>query len=442
MIKREIKKRNGKTRTIYAVNRQEADQYRSLLPDLGSKARNMAPDAHGFIAGRSPVTNAMVHIGWTYTLSMDIENFFDSIKPHMVAKHLSKQEIETCFIDGAPRQGIPTSPAIANIAGAAMDIAIRRSLRKVGLDDGEYAYSRYADDINVSYNIEGRHHEIRSAVRGAVHQCGFKVATHKTRLQCSRHGRRVICGVAIDADGSIHPTRAFRRRLRCALHSDPDAPETRGMIEWSQLRPPKNDHGERSTWFREACKLAEHGHARMPKSAAQVHKSIPEMDLGGNVFITNDPVYFVGMSSFTTGWTTCMAPNKRKWRGFKKWMQLRGTSIAVLLDEETKTIASVTRRVMRARCLVHRVSETTGGPDGQGMIVSDRIFGVGAAQYELEMRLAEYGIIRAIQASKSGATGKRIVGHVSARGTTPFTDQVSQWTETINGRIVWGVRLL
>jgi hypothetical protein len=243
---------------------------------------------HGFVRGRSPVTNALAHVGYEYTLCMDLADFFDSVTKEMVIKVLTEigekdkamamkvpggmkpetwsKHIGAIFPDGAARQGIPTSPTLANIAAIPMDREILAMQRHGRFRN--FIYTRYADDLCFSFNRPGAGKMLMKRVPTIVEKCGFTLNTKKTRLQWAGAGRRMITGVAVD--GGIHPTRTVRRRIRAARHHLTIGKITKrtlarihhrraelarekkypsvwavhyaglvGLVEWSKLVPPK-----------------------------------------------------------------------------------------------------------------------------------------------------------------------------------------------------------
>lgn len=246
-----IRKKNGSPRLIYCPNPEEKAALRKLLPDLNAAA--LAADkhgvAHGFMPGRSAVTNAMAHRGHAYSLSFDLADWFDTVKLH----HLGTTKVggwvlttdrdrvlSICFVDGAARQGLPTSPAIANIAAAPMDAEIM-ALRVRGRVGWNFdVYTRYADDLTFSFEREGTARWLMRVIPEIVERHGFKINPNKTRLQCAHAGRRMITGVGVDA--GIHPPRYIKRKIRAAAHRMGRNPWSRnhhhGLSEWARLRPP------------------------------------------------------------------------------------------------------------------------------------------------------------------------------------------------------------
>jgi len=234
-----IPKGNGKFRTIYCPSQNEKNDLRYILHPINQHA--LAIDthkvAHGFMPGRSIVTNALAHVGdWQITLHFDFEDFFDSVDRVMFeeSSFVSNAKLggfgrerwvmAHCFPDGAARQGLPTSPAIANIAAAPFDaavIALRESLtpkrRILGSRGPAFVYTRYADDLTFSCNSEAVAARILKEIPALAAAHGFKINADKTTRQHARAGHRIVTGIAATPTG-ILPTRQARRKLRAASH--------------------------------------------------------------------------------------------------------------------------------------------------------------------------------------------------------------------------------
>ena len=231
-----IRKRNGKTRLIYKPNHRRKTRLRLLVPELNALARDLCDPrvVHGFMPGKSPVTNALEHVGFQWTLCCDLADFFDSV----TAKHLPilPQEIlEEILVDGAARQGLPTSPAAANLAAGKLDRAI---LRWIARSPAEIRYTRYADDLSFSSDQLHVLTRLRAVLPRIVKRSGFTLNESKTRILSARAGRRIITGVAVD--DSIHAPRTVRRRLRAARHQG-NWRSARGLAEWDKLKLPSGE---------------------------------------------------------------------------------------------------------------------------------------------------------------------------------------------------------
>lgn len=360
MYKTIIKSKSGKERLIYIPNTEEKQTLRGILDGLNNKMVNICDTdvVHGFMPGKNPVTNAQKHIGFNYTLCMDIKDFFESVTPDKVEKYLTDNEIDKVFVDNAARQGLPTSPAVANIAGVSIDTALVKALEKIGSKyNTEIAYTRYADDLSISFNEENLIEEIKRVVNQTVSRCGFRINTDKTVCQSSKAGRRIICGIAVDNDG-IHPTREVKRRIRAAKHQKNEKC-LRGLEEWAKLKEP-GIRCEVGKMLKESDNLRKFwGLAKVNFKQAYNNKLIRDKDLGDNCFITNDPVYIMGMSTFTSGWTSCTRQYKLKGdsagqyrRGVMGVVELSGISLAVRLGDTTTTVNGVVRRNMLARVML------------------------------------------------------------------------------------------
>ena len=231
-----ISKRNGTYRRVYAPNPKEKRELRLLLPNLMdiSNVRDIHNVSHGFMNHKSPVTNAREHIGYTYTLSFDIKDFFDNVTVEKVKDVIDTYVYEKCFIYGVAKQGLPTSPAISNIIGSQIDNSI---IEQFSLYLFPYKYTRYADDLTISfYDLKNRD-IIEPIVKRALSSFGFTLNSKKTKLQSCRSGARVITGISVYND-EIKPTRKIKRKLRAAIHQG-NKNQINGLSEWCKLKVPK-----------------------------------------------------------------------------------------------------------------------------------------------------------------------------------------------------------
>lgn len=230
---RRIPKGGGRFRTIYVPSLKEKERLRKLLPllhDIHAKAVDAAVTrgiAHAFVPNRNPVTCALPHRGFQVTVSCDLENWFDTVREEqLVAAGVPPEVAKQITIDGVCRQGLPTSPVAANIAAVAMDVDILWSLnclKENFLEHAQcefsFAYTRYADDITVSFSETGDgviNHIVETIGRNVAHY-GWKIAEHKTHIQHAKAGRRIIVGIAVD--DRVQATRKTRRKLRAARHA-------------------------------------------------------------------------------------------------------------------------------------------------------------------------------------------------------------------------------
>lgn len=431
-----IKKVSGGSRTIYAPSSTEKRELREILSQI-SQSPAFLRSAHGFMPGRNIVTNALPHIGKSMTISMDLSDFFDTVTPGMVAGKVPAIALEKCFPDGAARQGLPTSPAIANIAAGAMDEAIRKRLAKLQIPGA--VYTRYADDLSISCDTDSQEiaDKIILEVKQIVSRCGFRVNEKKTRIQRASAGRREVCGLTVDAE--VHAPRKQERKLRaarhnyiCAVKNGAGAKELEhlqrkleGLLEFSMLKEPRkiSEHERTAAaLFSDAKKIAEEYGLKNP---LPVEKVITDLLVGDKMYITTDPAMFYGMSVFTTGWTSCMSITTST-HSYKKgvvfWQRLSGVSIAYLAGEGTTTLAGVRRTKMQARCLVYALRD---GRKAYGDIYSGRGHRI-ERTHPLAIALEAQGYIPAYQASN-----ELVVGNVKQPCPLPYFDNTNVETITL-----------
>lgn len=216
-----IPKGNGKFRRIVVQDAKAREHARRILrmhePDINEL--DTADVWHGFTSGRNVVTNARQHIGWRYTLTMDLKDFFDSVTVDHVMKASNVPQrrsfVRRRMYQDRAAQGLTWSPAFANIAASLMDseiVALGGRLRF-----RPFVYTRYADDMAFSFNHPEVGEMLVRRVREIAKSHGFEVNEEKTKLQFAGAGRRIITGVAVD-DSRVHVTRETKRKIRAARH--------------------------------------------------------------------------------------------------------------------------------------------------------------------------------------------------------------------------------
>lgn len=199
--------------------------------------------AHGFLAGRSIVSNAAPHAGHDVVINLDVKDFFPSIafgRIKGVFRHLGYGEAmatllallcsenraqawqvdgEKLFVSGKARervlpQGAPTSPMLTNLLCRRLDRRLLGLARQLG-----FVYTRYADDLTFSASGEAARDNVGrllGRVRWILRDEGFTPHPDKERVM--RKGRRQeVTGLVVNAD-KPGVSRETRRRLRAALH--------------------------------------------------------------------------------------------------------------------------------------------------------------------------------------------------------------------------------
>ncbi len=233
----QIVKKTGGLRDIAApMPRLKRVQYWLLDNILHKLALHNA--AHGFVPGRSIISNAQPHTAKALVINLDLENFFPSIRYARVKglfKSLGYSESlatvlgllcteaavdeiildgETWFVMRGERhlpQGAPTSPMISNLLARSLDRRLQGIATKYG-----YAYTRYADDLSFSCEKPYTANVTRLlwAVRQTVQEEGFKLHPDKTRLM--HQGRRQeVTGLVVNQHLSLE--RKTLRRFRALL---------------------------------------------------------------------------------------------------------------------------------------------------------------------------------------------------------------------------------
>ena len=135
---------------------------------------SIATPAHGFVKGKNYQTFLEPHLGNSFFMRLDIENFFSSFSLKLLdtvlQEHIEDDEVlfavkELCTLHDKLPQGICTSPVLSNVLFRRIDQRIlkycqtieegRRRTHALENVQGEkivIRYTRYADDMLFSSN--------------------------------------------------------------------------------------------------------------------------------------------------------------------------------------------------------------------------------------------------------------------------------------------------
>jgi RNA-directed DNA polymerase len=237
-----IPKKDGTERPIWAplptLKAAQRWVHRNIVERLPTHGA-----AHGFLVGRSTLSNANIHRDSRVVVKMDVEQFFPTVTWRRVKGVFRRagyrEQISTLlallctespreivehkgvkyFISLGPRclpQGAPTSPGLTNALCLRLDRRIAGLAAKLG-----WRYTRYADDLTFSRAKDADDASPAALIRlvtKIVNGEGFRVKGSKTRLH--RTGaRQTVTGLVVNGDGTPRTPRKLRRQLRAAVHN-------------------------------------------------------------------------------------------------------------------------------------------------------------------------------------------------------------------------------
>jgi RNA-directed DNA polymerase len=184
---------------------------------------------HGFEKGKSIPKMAQAHVGKDVVISLDIKDFFPSIKQFMVEALFNSMGItgsagavlsELCTYKSYVPQGSLTAPKISNlIAAGTFGPEIEKFCTEKGI-----ALTIYADDITMSYDKEFISLEEAKAyttsiinfVSESVVKAGFRINKEKTKIM-RPHNRQWVCGAVVNSHVNMRKTE--RLQLRAIIHN-------------------------------------------------------------------------------------------------------------------------------------------------------------------------------------------------------------------------------
>lgn len=241
----------GKRRVLYVPHKPLARVQKALLRHILNPAQETLPVyVMGGRAGKDGqrnefgiFQNAAAHVGQGFIASLDVKDFFPSVRLADVVRALRELPCPALRDrEGSPLpwtadaatfvarlvtrcgrlpQGAPTSPAIANLVFSRFDERIRERLGK------GFVYTRYFDDLTISVSERDARtkglttpHAFRDHVANVISQVlsgsSFRLNGKKTRCGRCADGV-VVTGLRVDS-ARVNVSRPLRRHTRAILH--------------------------------------------------------------------------------------------------------------------------------------------------------------------------------------------------------------------------------
>jgi len=217
------KKKNGKIRRIYAPS----EELKKIQKDFSTYFYKINKDIFdenkyitGFLPERSIITNASMHLNKDWVINLDIKDFFPNTKEKYIKNIINKMPKKRFFfikkdklvfnnlkekelldilcLNGGLPQGSPASPILANyVALKFVDPIIQDVLSRVKLDN--LSFSRYADDITISFNGGTRKDalDIAKKITKRIKKTPYQIKKEKTKIK-HKSQSQIVTGIIVN----------------------------------------------------------------------------------------------------------------------------------------------------------------------------------------------------------------------------------------------------
>jgi retron-type reverse transcriptase len=258
-----ILKRSGKgvriiaqpTDVLKMMQRMIADEFLSDLP--------VHECATAYREGLSIKDNAEAHAKNQYLLKMDFSDFFPSMGPADLVKHIAKHKgsitaedaytVKKLFFWARKKDpthrlsiGAPSSPLISNTLMYEFDCILQEHCDKLSI-----TYTRYADDITLTTNSKGVLLSIPKLISEICEKIAYptlKINEQKTVFSSKKNNRHVT-GLVISNDDKVSLGRERKRYIKSLVHksitagmTDQEMYNLRGLLAFAKhIEPTFND---------------------------------------------------------------------------------------------------------------------------------------------------------------------------------------------------------
>lgn len=216
-----IRKKNGSSRQLHNPDSlMRVAQYK-ILNEILNKL-NIPSYIYAFEKNKSIPVMAQMHVGKQVIISVDIKDFFHSIKQTQIHEMLmtlglgekpARTISEICTFQAFVPQGALTSPKVANLVTA---MTFGPPLKQY-CDEHGLTMTIYADDVTISSTNPALNvSEVLSFVTSTIRGAGFRVNHEKTKVMWATM-RQYVCGVVVNAKTNM--IKRERYKLRAIVHN-------------------------------------------------------------------------------------------------------------------------------------------------------------------------------------------------------------------------------
>ncbi|WP_439427766.1 reverse transcriptase family protein [Micromonospora sp. LA-10] len=173
---------------------------------------------HGFVQGRSTLSNASAHLGKPCILRVDLEDFFPSINSEQLGSSLQNQgydekaaslAVSVVTIAGKLPIGLSTSPFLSNLVFEDTDRLLAHYAQAEGL-----TFTRYVDDLAFSGEVTDSHF---TDIERILNNAGWSINASKTAYM-RKGGPQYVTGLYVGTADHPRIPRKTKRRMRWISH--------------------------------------------------------------------------------------------------------------------------------------------------------------------------------------------------------------------------------
>ncbi|MDD3262586.1 MAG: reverse transcriptase family protein [Candidatus Absconditabacteria bacterium] len=210
-----IPKRKSGYRIVYNILDEEYRKVVEKITYILNEFYIPHQAVHGFVSGKSIVSNASNHLNKAILINLDIKNFFESISIGSVMAIFIRIGLNNLVADIFSRivcykghliAGFSTSPVISNMYCSVMDNDFMILAKSEG-----YRYTRYADDI--TFSTDNVNLLSKMKINQILNKFQFVINEKKYFIQ-RRGGSQYVTGLSVCEKDSPRIPKSIKKNIR------------------------------------------------------------------------------------------------------------------------------------------------------------------------------------------------------------------------------------